>query len=97
MFGLAADFSGKLLDAPCYDTQKKSASCNATSATTAFAIDVSGTIYKLDRDGNSKAAAALKNRADRADPNQPQSKEILATVQGTDRGGMIVVEHLDVQ
>ena len=64
MLALAENWSGKLLDATCYDQQKKAASCDATSATTAFALDASGTIYKLDADGNSKAADALKNRAD---------------------------------
>ena len=52
---LAASFSGKLLDASCYDQQKKAASCDATSSTTAFAIEASGMVYKLDSAGNSKA------------------------------------------
>jgi len=94
---LAESYSGKLLDAPCYDTQKKVASCEATSSTTAFAIEVSGAVYKLDRVGNEKAATALKNRADRADPAQQQSKEVMARIDGTERGGTIVVENLEVK
>ena len=97
MFAFADSFAGKLLDAPCYDTQKKVASCEATSKTTAFAIEVEGTVYKLDRVGNDKAAIAFKNRADRTDPTQQQSKEVMAKVDGTERGGTIVVENIDVR
>ena len=74
MCALAANFSGKLVDASCYDQQKKASSCDATSNTTAFALEVSGTIYKLDTAGNSKASDAIKNRADRTDPSKPQPK-----------------------
>jgi hypothetical protein len=98
MLALAENWSGKLLDATCYDQQKKAASCDATSATTAFALDASGTIYKLDADGNSKAADALKNRADRAaDPSKPASTHVMAKVQGTEKAGIITVESIDVQ
>ena len=95
--GLAASFSGKLLDASCYDQQKKAASCDATSSTTAFAIEASGMVYKLDSAGNSKAADAIKNRADRTDPGKPQSKEVMAKVEGTEKGGIIAVENIAVQ
>jgi len=98
MLALAENWSGKLLDATCYDQQKKAASCDATSATTAFALDASGTIYKLDADGNSKAADALKNRADRAaDPSKPASTHVMAKVQGTEKAGIITVESIAVQ
>ena len=98
MLALAENWSGKLLDATCYDQQKNAASCDATSATTAFALDASGTIYKLDADGNSKAADALKNRADRAaDPSKPASTHVMAKVQGTEKAGIITVESIDVQ
>jgi hypothetical protein len=97
MCALAANYSGKLLDASCYDQQKKADSCDATGTTTAFAIEVSGTVYKLDSAGNSKASAAIKNRADRTDPTKPQPKEIMAKVDGTEKGGIIAVESVDVQ
>lgn len=93
-----ADFSGNLIDANCYSQSKKAASCDATSATTAFALDVSGKVFTLDASGNAKAAAAVKNRADRAaDPANPQSKQIMAKVSGTESGGTITVENVDVQ
>jgi hypothetical protein len=97
MLALAESWSGKLLDATCYDQQKKVAACDATSATTAFALDASGTVYKLDADGNSKAADALKNRADRAaDPSKPAS-HVMAKVDGTEKAGVISVESIAVQ
>jgi hypothetical protein len=98
MLALAESWSGKLLDGTCYDQQKKVAACDPTSTTTAFALEVSGTVYKLDAAGNSKASAALKNRADRAaDPTKPQSKQVMAKVDGTEKGGIIAVESIDVQ
>jgi hypothetical protein len=97
MLALAENYSGKLLDASCYEQQKKSAGCDASSATTSFSIDVTGKVYKLDASGNSKAAAALKNRADRTDPSKQQSKEVMAKVDGSEKGGTIAVESIDVQ
>ena len=94
---LADSWSGKLLDASCYDQQKKAAMCDATSKTTAFGLEVSGTFYKLDRAGNTKATAALKNRADRSDPAKSQSTEVMAKVDGTEKGGTIAVDNIEVQ
>ena len=94
---LAESYSGKLLDASCYDQQKKASGCDATSTTASFAIDASGTVYKLDNAGNTKAAAALKGRADRVDPSKPQSKDVMAKVEGTEKGGTITVTSIDVQ
>ena len=96
-FALAESYSGKLLDASCYDKQKQATACDATSSTTAFAIEVSGTVYKLDRAGNTKASAAIKNRADRTDPAKKQSKDVMAKVDGTEKAGTITVENIDVQ
>jgi len=91
------DWSGKLIDASCYSQSKKAASCDATTTTTQFALDVSGKIFTLDANGNTKAMAAVKNRADRAaDPNNP-SKAVMAKVSGTESGGTITVDSVDVQ
>jgi len=59
--------------------------------------EVSGTVYKLDTAGNSKASDAIKNRADRTDPTKPQPKEIMAKVDGTEKGGLISVDSIAVQ
>lgn len=91
-----ASWSGKLIDAACYQAQKKADSCDATSQSTSFALFASGKVYNLDAAGNNKAAAAVKNRADRADPAKPQSKMVNATVTGTESGGTISVETIDV-
>ncbi len=98
MLAFAGDWSGKLVDASCYGQQKSATTCAATSTTTAFALEVSGKVYNLDANGNSKATSAMKNRADRAaDPSYPQSKEIMAKVSGTESGGTITVDSIDVQ
>jgi len=98
LVALAESYNGKLLDATCYDQQKKAAGCDASSSSTSFALEASGMVYKLDRAGNTKAAAALKNRADRTDPNaKQQSKEVMAKVDGTEKGGTITVDSIDVQ
>jgi hypothetical protein len=97
MMAFAESYSGRLLDASCYDQQKKASACDATSATTSFAIDASGMVYKLDSAGNTKASAALKSRADRVDTSKPQSKEVSAKVDGTEKGGTISVNSIDVQ
>ena len=98
MLAFAGDWSGKLIDASCYSQQKSATTCAASSTTTAFALDVSGKVYNLDASGNSKATSAMKNRADRAaDPANPQAKEIMAKVSGTESGGTITVDSIDVQ
>jgi len=98
MSAVAEDWSGKLIDATCNDQkqQEKTVSCDATIATTAFALDVQGKIYKLDPPGNIKAATALKYRAEPADSSQASS-EVKAKVTGTEAGGMILVETIGLQ
>jgi hypothetical protein len=101
----AEDWVGTLIDATCNDQreQEKTVSCDATSKTTAFALNVAGKIYKLDVGGNSKAVAAMKYRADPAsDPSGNQSREVSAKqvsakVTGTEAGGMILVETIGLQ
>jgi len=94
---LAGSWSGKLIDAACYDQSQKVDSCDASGQTATFALAVAGKVFKLDDAGNAKAMAALKNRADRANPNQPQSTEVVAKISGTAKGGVITVESIDVQ
>ena len=92
----AADWTGKLIDATC--AEQKKAACNATSTTTEFAIDVNGKAYKLDATGNSKAAAAIRDRADRsADPAKGLTATYTAKVTGNEKDGTIAVENLEVQ
>jgi hypothetical protein len=98
VLALADSWSGRLIDANCYTQQKKADACDATSTTAAFALEVSGKVFKLDAAGNSKASTALKSRADRAaDPNKPQSTQVMAKVDGTEKSGTIAVESIDVQ
>jgi hypothetical protein len=59
----AESFSGKLLDAACYERQMKAEGCDASGTTAAFVPEVSGRILKLDAAGNQKTAAAVRNKA----------------------------------
>jgi hypothetical protein len=96
----AEDWTGKLIDATCNDQRdkEKTVSCDATSQTTAFALDVSGKIFKLDAGGNTKAAVALKYRANSpSDPAKPKPAGLQANVTGTEAGGMILVESIGLQ
>jgi hypothetical protein len=107
MFAFADDWSGKLLDASCYDRemQQKSAqdkiaeACMPTGQTTAFVFESSGKAYRLDAAGNTKAVTALKNRADRTTPGQGQSqtKDVSAKVEGSETGGTITVTSIELQ
>jgi hypothetical protein len=99
MLALAEDWSGKLIDATCNENKDLTkASCDATGATTAFALDISGKVYKLDPSGNTKAASALKNRADRvADPAKATTGPVNAKVSGTEKDGTITVTSVEVQ
>jgi hypothetical protein len=100
MVAHAEDWTGNLIDSVCNDQKEhtKTISCDATTATTAFALDVAGTIYKLDAPGNIKAAAAMKYRAVPApDPSKPPSTEVKAKITGTEAGGMILVDSIGLQ
>ena len=93
---LAENFSGKLMDASC-DPQKAEA-CQPSAATTAFAIEHGGKLYKLDEAGNAKAVEAFKNRADRAaDPNANGKAAVMAKITGTAEGDTIKVQTLEIQ
>src|SRR5215467_8464311 len=84
---LAETWSGKLIDASCADPQKSEA-CVPTASTTAFAIHARGKVLKLDEAGNTKAADAMKNKANR---------QISATVQGTLSEDTIKVDSIELR
>jgi hypothetical protein len=102
---LADSWSGGLLDASCYERQnqqlkdmaKAAEACGATSQTNAFALHASGKVFKFDSTGNTKAMGALKNRADRSAPGAAPQTSITAKVEGTESGGTIKVESIEVQ
>jgi hypothetical protein len=114
-FAFAESWSGTLLDASCYDRQAQQSggqsqsqsaqssaaqACQATSQTSAFALETNGKIYKLDSAGNQKVGSAMKNHAERSTPGAAgagQSSKMMATVEGTESGGTIKVERVDIQ
>jgi hypothetical protein len=101
VLGLADTFTGKLIDTSCLDQPHPTvASCQPTSSTTSFGLaDDAGKTYKFDDDGNTKAAAALKNRSDRsADPNAtPKENIVMAKITGTLDGSTLKVDTIEVQ
>lgn len=95
---LAETFNGKLIDASCASQQQSTATCAPTSSTTAFALEVSGKLYKLDDTGNSKAAEALKSQANReSNPDSAQQAAVTARVRGTLEGDILKVEAIQVR
>jgi hypothetical protein len=98
VLAFAESWQGKLVDSACYEQKKSAATCDATSATTTFALFVSNQAYKLDDAGNAKAADALKGRADRSsDPTKPASTAVMAKITGTKDGDNLKVETIEVQ
>ena len=98
----AENFNGRLMDASCaeqqHQQQQAQPACQPSGTTTAFAIDNSGKVYKLDAAGNTKAVEALKSRSDRAaDPNAVDKAPVVVKITGTKEGDVIKVETLEVQ
>jgi hypothetical protein len=101
----AETYNGTLLDASCYAQSQQNQqsgstqSCVPSSSTSSFVIVISsGKAYQLDTNGNSKAAEALKTRADRsANPNSSAPATVVANITGTRKGDTIEVETISVQ
>ena len=106
---LAADWTGTLVDAACHDKQQPAANqpapknddaaCMASSQTTSFALSVAGKMYKFDAAGNATAMTALKSRADRsaAPGKDAPLTGVSAKVEGTESGGTIKVDSINIQ
>ncbi|MEI9973499.1 MAG: hypothetical protein WDO73_16510 [Ignavibacteriota bacterium] len=70
--GMADMFNGKLIDATCLDKPNPTlATCQPSASTGTFAlVDNSQRIFRLDAQGNAKAADALRHRPDQqAEPS----------------------------
>jgi len=94
---VAETWSGTLVDATCAAEKKSSAQCTPTASTSSFGLVLAdGKMAKLDAAGNSKAADALKNSADRS-ANPDKKKPVMAKVTGSLSGDTIQVESIDVQ
>ena len=101
VLGRAETYTGNLIDASCLDKPNPTlATCQPTSQSTTFAlVDNSRKIYKLDEKGNGKAAAAIKNRADRsADPNAAGKADVvIVKITGTMNDGIVTVETIEIR
>lgn len=97
VLAFAETWSGTLVDASCSAEKPSSAECAPTSSTSNFALVVAdGKTVKLDAGGNSKAADAFKNSADRA-KNPDKKTTTTATVTGTLSGDTIQVENIELK
>ena len=93
----AETFTGQLLDASCYAQSKSAKSCAATASTSSFLLEASGKLYQLDEGGNSKAAEAIKSRADRSAAPSAPAGPVNAKVDGTMEGNTLKVESIAIQ
>ena len=98
--GMADMFNGKLIDATCLDKPNPTlATCQPSTSTSTFAlVDDSQKILKLDEQGNTKAAEALKGRTKSADPSTSGKTDVvLAKISGTMNGATVTVEKIEVK
>jgi len=96
--GLAETWSGTLLDATCYDKDKSVDACAAKPGSTAFALESSGTVYKLDGATNARVVEAMKSRADRANnPDATTATPVMAKITGEMKGDQIHAETVELQ
>jgi len=93
----AESWTGTLVDATCYNQAKDAVACIAISSTTAFMLTAPGQVLTLDDAGNTQAAAALKNRADRSTDQDGKTSRITAKVTGTKDGDTLKVESIELQ
>ena len=97
----AETWTGKLVDATCYDSKATPSSatektklgnvdkdCAPTASTTTYAIHVNGKFYKLDSSGNAKIGADLKSGAIKAD----KDGDVHASVTGSLSGDTVTVD-----
>jgi hypothetical protein len=99
--GMADMFNGKLIDATCLDKPNPTlATCQPSSNTNTFAlVDDSQKIYRLDEQGNSKAAEALKTRPGQSEDPSTSGKTdvVLAKITGTTNGSIVTVETIELK
>lgn len=85
----AESWSGRLVDAACYEqSQGKAASCAPGAKTTSFGIQTSdGKVFKLDASGNTKAMQLVKT-------GKPDAE---VTISGAMNGETVKVDSITAQ
>ena len=101
-FSYAESWTGKLLDASCYDTQKATIksneslarTCAPTASTTDFAIQTSaGKVYKVNTSGNSALADDIRNGVLKKD----KDGDMHATITGSRDGDVVKVDSVNLE
>ncbi len=95
----AGTWDGSLIDANCYDQQKRTSACYPTNSTVSYALVIERRVFKLDEAGNTKVAEALKERADRStNPDMTPNARMMATITGTlDSSDFVRVESVSIR
>jgi len=98
-FSYAESWTGKVLDASCYDAQKTKPSenlaraCAPTASTTDFAIQTAdGKVYKVSS-GNSEFANDIRSGVLKKD----KDGDIHATITGSREGEMVKVDSINLE
>src|SRR5579864_4453571 len=101
-FSYAESWTGKVLDASCYDAQKATIksheeiarTCAPTASTTDFAIQTSaGKVYKVNSSGNSELASDIQKGVLKKD----KDGDIHATVTGSREGDVVKVDSINLE
>lgn len=101
-FSYAESWTGKLLDASCFDKQKtteKTASetlartCAPTTSTTDFMIQIAdGKVYKVNTSGNSELAKDIRDGVLKKDSDG----DVHATITGSLEGEIVRVDAIQI-
>jgi hypothetical protein len=90
----ANPWTGRLVDATCYDAQKESNvdKCKVTETTSSFGLLVDGKVYKLDAAGSTQAAQIVKLETN-------DKSKVMAKVRGELNGetNTITVQSIEIQ
>ena len=99
--GSGATWTGKLIDASCYDSRKTTSEphgkvsevCAPSPSTTSFAFRTSsGKVYKIDDSGNSKLASDIQNGVLKKD----KDGDIHAVITGKRKAGVVKLNSVVV-
>ena len=98
---LADEWSGKLVDANCTNSNGGPHACDAGPNTTAFGLVVAGQPYLFNGRGNRKASEAVKQFIDTGDAQSgaysSSASNITVSVTGTRAGKTLLVNRVVIQ
>jgi hypothetical protein len=95
----ADTWDGSLIDAHCYEQEKKASGCYPTNTTVSYALVIERRVFKLDEAGNTKVAEALKEHASRStNPDMTPNARVMATITGSrDSSDFLRVDSVSIR